>query len=351
MFVELHSFLVALLPPASVLLILVLLGGVLKWHFSHRPLGSQNSALLRQGLFFMLFFVGILGFVVSLPIEPATRGQLLNLIGLVISATIALSSTTFIGNMMAGLLMRALRNFRIGDFIRVEGSFGRVSDMGLLHTEIQTEDRDLVTLPNLFIATHPLRVVRSSGTVISTDLSLGYDVAHIEAERLLLKSAAAAGLEEPFVQILALNDYSVSYRVAGILAEVKQMLTARSRLRACVLDTLHGAGVEICSPLYQTQRVIPADRVILPEDSSPALIDGGKIFPEDSIFDKAEKAESLEKLKDFRTTMELRIAAMEEKLRDGDPEPGEQERLERSRKLLERLKKRIEKMEEKQGKE
>ncbi len=329
--------------PLSVVLILILGAAVLKWHFNHRPVGSPNNALLRQGLFFLLFFIGVLGFIVSLPIQDSTRGQLLNLIGLVISATIALSSTTFIGNMMAGLLMRALRNFRIGDFIRSEGYFGRVSDMGLLHTEIQTEDRDLVTLPNLFIATHPLRVVRSSGTVVSTDLSLGYDVAHIEAERILLQAAASAGLEEPFVQILSLDDYSVSYRVAGILAEVKQMLTSRSRLRACVLDALHGAGIEICSPLYQTQRQIPGERVIIPKEHHAALIDGEEIFPEDSIFDKAEQAESLEKLKAARDSLDARIEEMETRLREGE-EPAEalEKRLERAKSLKTRLDRRIE---------
>ena len=46
----------------------------------------------------------------------------------------------FIGNVMAGLMLRAVRNFRTGDFVRVEKHFGRVTERGLLHTEIQTED-------------------------------------------------------------------------------------------------------------------------------------------------------------------------------------------------------------------
>ncbi len=56
------------------------------------------------------------------------------------------------------------------------------------------------------------------------------------------------------MQITDLNDFSVTYRVAGLLAEVKQILTARSNLRAMMLDTLHDARIEIVSPTFMYHR-------------------------------------------------------------------------------------------------
>ena len=97
----------------------------------------------------------------ALPISEAARGQLLGLLGLLATEAIALSSTTFLGNAMAGIMLRAIGSFRAGDFVRVGEYFGRVSDKSILHTEIQTEDRDLTTLPNLYLITHPLTVVRT----------------------------------------------------------------------------------------------------------------------------------------------------------------------------------------------
>ena len=61
-----------------------------------------------------------------------------------------------------------MRNFRPGDFVRVGERLGRVTERGLFHTEIQTEDRDLTTLPNLYLVTNPVTVVRASGTIVST---------------------------------------------------------------------------------------------------------------------------------------------------------------------------------------
>ena len=67
----------------------------------------------------LLSALGLLVVVLALPLSDATRAQLLNLAGIVMSAGVALASTTFIGNVMAGLMLRAVRNFRTGDFVRV----------------------------------------------------------------------------------------------------------------------------------------------------------------------------------------------------------------------------------------
>jgi len=221
---------------------------------------------------------------------------LLGLVGILLSAAIALSSTTFLGNILAGLMLRAIRGFRPGDFVRVGDHFGRVTELGLFHVEIQNEDRDLTTMPNLHLVTNPVKVIRSDGTFVSAEVSLGYDAAHEVVEPLLLRAAAAAELKEPFVQVLDLGDFSVTYRVAGLLQEVKHLISARSRLRSAVLDELHGGGIEIVSPTLMTTRNLPAERRIIPKPGRKAET-RGEAAPETLVFDKADQAESLEKLR------------------------------------------------------
>ena len=132
---------------------------------SKRPadVGRFRGELIMSGL----TFVGVVVVILVLPIGESLRGQLLALIGLLTSAAIALSSTTLLGNALAGLMLRAMRNFRMGDFIRVGDHFGRVSDRGLFHVEVQTEFRDLATLPNLYVVTNPVVTIRESGTFIT----------------------------------------------------------------------------------------------------------------------------------------------------------------------------------------
>lgn len=329
------------LPPLSIIVVVALLFILTGWMLNRRN-GLRGSALQRQGLGALLLLVGLLAVVVTLPIEDATRSDLLNLIGLLLSAAIALSSATFVSNMMAGVLLRVLRNFRPGDFIAVEGNFGRVSEQGLLHTEIQTEDRDLITLPNLYLTTRPVRVTRTSGTVISADISLGYDVPRRKIQASLLAAAEQAGLSEPFVRVLELGDFSVSYRVAGILTEVKQLLSVRSVLRAAVLDQLHGDGIEIVSPNFMNQRVLSPQQLFIPAEELDSIDapEEIEVFPEEIIFDKAEEAESHEKLKAARTSLEERVEGLRARLKDAEDDQERaslERRLQRAEGVLERF--------------
>ncbi len=249
------------------------------------------------------------------PVDDDTRTQLIGLLGLLLSLVIALSSTTFLANAMAGFMLRAVRSFRPGDFIEVGEQFGRVTERGLFHIEIQTEDRDLTTFPNLYLVSHPVKVIRYSGTVVSATVSLGYDVPHKQVISLLTEAAAGADLQDPFVQITDLGDFSVTYRVAGLLTEVKQLLTVRSQLRAEVLSTLHAARIEIVSPSFMNQRRLDERRPVLPPARIEPDLDDVAEVPEQRIFDKANQAEALEQLRVERTAAETRIREFQEQIK------------------------------------
>ncbi|MCB0219543.1 MAG: mechanosensitive ion channel [Chrysiogenetes bacterium] len=286
-----------------------------------------ENRLARQLIMLGLTGAGLIFIILGMPIGDAARGQLLSLLGLVVTAAIALSSTTFLGNAMAGLMLRAVRNFRPGDFVQVGEHFGRVSERGLLHTEIQTEDRDLTTLPNLYLVTNPVRVVRYSGTVVSATVSLGYDVPRKRVLNCLKIAGEEAGLEDPFVQILELGDFSITYRIAGILREVKVLITARSKLRECMLDTLHDDGIEIVSPTFMNQRQLPLDRVFIPKKERNVEPEPEEEpVPEEQIFDKAEVAEERASIQEALTATAKELAALMEAKDIPESERGEAER-------------------------
>jgi small-conductance mechanosensitive channel len=120
------------------------------------------------------------------------------------------------------------------------------------------------------------------------------------------------------VQVRELGDFSVTYRVAGFLAEVKHLLTARSNLRRKILDVLHGADIEIVSPTVMNQRRLPDDARIMPARTDPKrdLPDDEK--PEDRIFDKAEEAGERESLKVELEEQEETKATLETSIKEAD---------------------------------
>jgi small-conductance mechanosensitive channel len=173
---------------AAVVVGLVIVRRLLNW--SEAKLSGHRFR--NQMIMILLTAAGTLIVILVVPMGDIMRGQVLSLIGILLSAAIALSSTTVLGNAMAGVMMRAVGNFRMGDFVRVGEHVGRVSERGLFHTEIQTEDRELTTLPNLYRVTHPVTTIRTSGTIVSTLVSLGYDVPRTRIEDLLLVAARNA---------------------------------------------------------------------------------------------------------------------------------------------------------------
>lgn len=311
------------LPFAVVLLVSLLIGVVITTWMRQATGADRRVHLQVAGL--VLLIATLVALTITLPasegglITDGTKGNLLGLIGLGVTALITLSSTTLAANAMAGLMLRRVGAFRMGDFIRVDSQFGRVTERGLFHTEIQTEDRDLVSLPNLFLATNPVRVVRASGTIVTAEVSLGYGESHTIVRPLLIEAAESVGLADPYVLIVSLEDHAVVYRVCGFLAEIKTLISARSALRAAVLDAIHGAGLEIVSPGFMNQRPLdPAVPVIpsvpaAPVEPEPAT--ARESAPENIAFDKAEHAERLEQLRAERESLAKELARLGHELK------------------------------------
>lgn len=284
----------------------------LEKHFEAKPHLTFRRQLIQLGGF--LFVILLL--ILFLPLDTALRGQLLSLYGIIISATIALSSTTLVGNIMAGIMLKTIKTARPGYYITVGDHFGRITTMDLLHTEIQTEDRDLTTLPNLYLINNPVRVMRTSGTLIYVELSLGYDVPRRQVEKLLLEAAEKTELESPFVQIRELGDFSVTYRVSGLLTDIKRLIDKRRELRARTMDMLHGAEIEIVSPTFMNTRAFQPNEMFVPEVEKGDTPMNSDVSTDKLVFDKAEEAESVTKLREQLGNAQERLKACRETVKE-----------------------------------
>ena len=296
---------------------------------AHVFLIARQSGLGSEKLFSRLLtmmgltLVGMVVIVLALPVEPDTRNQIIGLIGLVISAAFAFSSGSIFANLMAGILLRVTAPFRVGDFIQVEQHFGRVAERGLFDTEVQSENRELIAIPNTFLVTHPVSTIRKSGAIVSATLSLGYDLNHQQIRPLLIEAAINSGLEEPFVHVLELGDFSITYRVAGVLMDVKGLITAKSNLRIAALDVLHRENIEIVSPGFMNQRQLDTSIKVVPRSATRQEVktsSSEQPVAEDILFDKAEQAEQFHVEK---AQLKQDISELEEQLKAAEKEEKE----------------------------
>lgn len=262
----------------------------------HKELGSE-ARLPRQLILLLLTMLALLIAIVVAPIPESTRNQVLGLLGIVLSGVIALSAAPFITNFMATVMLRVTKPFGIGDFIQVNGMSGKVSERGLFDTEIQTENRELIAIPNATFINQSITVLRSSGAIISATVSLGYEQSYRQAEPVMLEAATKAGLTDPYVHVLNLGDFSVTYRVCGLLGDVQGLLTAQSELNRQLLHTLHDAGIEIASPSITRHITQSEDTAFIPE-AEPDADSEQRVKAEEIVFDKAREIEQLEKARD-----------------------------------------------------
>lgn len=298
----------------------------------------ERGGYRGQLVLFFVVLIGLLSILIAIPLEPDLRSQVFQLVSIVLSAAIALSSTTFLGNLIAGGMLRTVRHFELGDWVRVGEHFGRVTERGLLHTEIQTETRDLTTLPNLFLATHAVQVVQPSGTIISVNVGIGYDVPHARIETALLRAATTMGLVDAFVAVDELGDYAVTYRIAGLCTDVDRMLSKRSGLRRTVLDALHEDGIEIMSPAFHNVLQRERTQVVIPDEIGGAR--QAPKAPEAVAFDKADAAKILEEKRETVEAMNRKVAEIDERM--GDLEGEERQALDWERARIRGEAKRLE---------
>lgn len=189
----------------------------------------------------------------------------------------------------------------------------------------------------MYLVQHPLTVVHETGTMISATVSLGYDIPVEIIEKALITAGKKAGLEEPFIRVHDLGDFSVTYRVTGFLKDIKTLLGTRSRLRREMLMALHREGIEIASPTIMIQRPIANSEKIIPEQITISENDQSKPHTSETrIFDKAEKAGKLEDLKKLHEELVTQEKELTGKISDADKTA--QSELENE---LERVKKRI----------
>ncbi|MDY0288821.1 MAG: mechanosensitive ion channel family protein [Sphaerochaeta sp.] len=282
--------------------------------------------LLTAGIALLGLFLGI-GF---LPLDHEVKNQILSVLGVLFSAIIALSSTTLVGNAMAGIMLRMMHEFRGGDFIEVDSLIGRVTDFGIFHTEIQQVNRDVVSLPNLLLVQKAVKVTRRDGTFISLAVSLGYSLEHAEAEEALKEAALSCKLTDPFVFIEEFLDHAIRYRLYGLLEEPTERLSKTSELHKAVLQTLHAKGMEIASPTLMDRREFAKADQYVPKASTKTKTKAkDEDVIEEKVFDKADEAQSLEDLRQSHEKKKKELAA----LKKGD-DPSKKEGLEDEVKTL-----------------
>ncbi|NLC70858.1 MAG: mechanosensitive ion channel, partial [Desulfuromonadaceae bacterium] len=176
------TFLISTLPVLVFILVVFLAN-----FFLTRKFGDTTESVARKQLtMLILLLFGAIFLVATLPLTEPLKGRILGLFGVLLGLALALSLARFLGNFLAGTWLKSTGIFHKGDLIRVQEHSGTVVGRGLFHTEIQGDDGELINLPNLFLASHPVKVTPSSEPLVAAEITVGNRIPRERVEDLLI---------------------------------------------------------------------------------------------------------------------------------------------------------------------
>lgn len=218
----------------------------------------------------------LLAIIVVYPYLPGSGSAAFKGISVFIGVLLSLGSSSAVANAFAGTILIYARAFHVGDRVRVGDSVGDVVERTIFVTRLRTIKNEVITVPNSMMLAGPItnfsEEARSTGLILHTTVTIGYDAPWMQVEELLTKAAESTpGVLHspvPFVLQTALNDYNVSYEINAYTGQPSEMELIYSNLHARIQDEFNRAGVEIMSPGYTALR--DGNTITIPPDQRPS---------------------------------------------------------------------------------
>ena len=200
--------------------------------------------------------------VIIFPYLPGSDSPAFQGVSIFFGVLLSLGSTSAVANLVAGIVITYTRAFRKGDWISVSGAEGKVVERTAFVTRIRTAKNVEISVPNASVMSDNVinfsTQARNTGIALHTGVTIGYDVPWPKVQELLLAAAHKTEYIEqepaPFVLQTALDDNYVAYELNAFTKNAGHRPKIFSDLHANILDSFHGAGVEITSPHYRAMR-------------------------------------------------------------------------------------------------
>lgn len=160
----------------------------------------QKSNLSDSIRPFILSMLGVILKVFVVLAAAGIAGVDLSIFATIIGASvlaIGLSLQGSLGNLASGLLVLSLKPYKVGDWIDIDGRFGKVSEIGIFHTTVITPGNKTLIIPNSK-ATNDVITNYSEKDVIrlEIDITMPYSESYPKVKKIILDAI------EPIADIL-----------------------------------------------------------------------------------------------------------------------------------------------------
>ncbi|MQC27202.1 MAG: mechanosensitive ion channel family protein [Chloroflexi bacterium] len=203
-----------------------------------------------------------LALVLAFPYLPGSSSPAFQGISVFAGLLLSLGSTTFIANIIAGIVLTYTRAFRVGDYVQIGQTTGDVLEKTLLVTRIRTPKNEEITVPNgIVMNAHIVNysaVASAQVLILHTKISIGYDVPWRDVHAAMLEAAKnckdVLADPPPYILQTMLDDFYVQYELNVFTHTANQQPRIYSELHQAIQDSFGQAKIEILSPHHTALR-------------------------------------------------------------------------------------------------
>ena len=187
--------------------------------FEKEKSDSTLSTFIQSLVTALLWIVLILAMVGTLGINTTSIAALLAAGGMAIG--MAMSGT--VQNFAGGIILLAFKPFKVDDYVKIQGFFGRISEITINHTKLITTDNREIIIPNGTIATDTIDNYSSrTPQRLSIKFNVPYGTDFDQVKDILLEMVKQQpkiltkdnpGAKNPKVYLNELNDSSIEIKL------------------------------------------------------------------------------------------------------------------------------------------
>lgn len=193
-------------------------------------------------------------------------GSLITALG-VSSIVIGLALQDTLGNLFSGITLLFERPFKLGDWINIGGTIGKVTEVNWRAVHLTTRELELLIVPNTILAKEKFsnfnKPARLHVEVVNVGFSYNDPPNRVKAVLLATALATKGVLEhpKPDVQTVNYNDSSVDYKVRLYLADYSRVPQIRDEFMTRIWYAARRNGLEIPFPIRTVyHQAIPPER-------------------------------------------------------------------------------------------
>ncbi|MCE0464302.1 MULTISPECIES: mechanosensitive ion channel family protein [Pseudomonas] len=231
------------------------------WLFAARTLTVMIGAAMMQrvghtgrllqdllgAVIFLIAVIAALAYVLDLPVKGvlATSGAMAIIVGLALQSTLS--------DVFSGIVLNTTKPYQLDDWISIDGTEGRVTDIDWRATRLQTSQGSMAVIPNSLAA--KAKIVNFSRPSDVHGLSISVQVSPharpqkvIDAlERAMIGCRALLATPAPCVTLKSSGSDGAQYEISGFVASMSQKREVRNQLFDLAFRHLRASGISLLS--------------------------------------------------------------------------------------------------------